>query len=286
MSEQWTISSILQWTRQYFGSKGIENPRLDAEVLLSHILGKSRLYLYTNFDQPMTQGELASFREAVKRRAMRIPVAYIIGSKEFMGLDFAVSPAVLIPRPDTEILVEAALARLSDKPEPAIADLGTGSGAIIISMLAKLVDGSGVAVDISAAALAVAQKNAVRHGVDSRLEFRQGDLFGPLTGKKFDAILSNPPYIPEADITGLSAEVQQEPYQALAGGKDGLDFYRRIVTHAAGYLKPEGFLAVEVGINQAGLVGALADAASGLVQEAIIKDYAGIERVVVFGLRE
>lgn len=284
MSEQWTISSILHWTRQYFGSKGIDNPRLDAEVLLSHILGKDRLYLYTNFDQPLTPEELASFREAVKRRAIRMPVAYITGYKEFMGLDFAVSPAVLIPRPDTEILVEAALARLADKPEPAIADLGTGSGAIIVSILTKLVAASGMAVDVSAAALAVAEENAARHEVGARLGFYLGDLFGPLAGKKFDAILSNPPYIPDADIAGLSAEVRQEPYQALAGGNDGLNFYRRIVTQAAGYLKPAGFLALEVGIDQAGLVGTLADAASGLTLEAIIKDYAGIERVVVFRL--
>ncbi|HML34055.1 peptide chain release factor N(5)-glutamine methyltransferase [Sporomusa sphaeroides] len=285
MSEQWTISSILHWTRQYFGSKGIDNPRLDAEILLSHILGKDRLYLYTNFDQPLTPEELASFREAVKRRALRAPVAYITGCKEFMGLDFVVSPAVLIPRPDTEILVEAALDRLADKPEPAVADLGTGSGAIIVSMLTKLAAASGMAVDVSAAALAVARENAARHEVGARLEFCQGDLFAPLTGKKFDAILSNPPYIPDADIAGLSAEVRQEPYQALAGGNDGLCFYRRIVAEAAGYLKPAGFLAVEVGIEQAGLVGMLADAVSGLDLEATIKDYAGIDRVLVFRLR-
>ena len=282
MTEQWTISSIVQWTRQYFGSKGIDNPRLDAEVLLSHILGKDRLYLYTNFDQPLTPEELAAYRQAVKRRVMYAPVAYINGYKEFMGLDFMVNPAVLIPRPDTEILVEAALERLDGVEAPAIADLGTGSGAIIVSLLVKLVTAVGMAVDISPEALAVAGENADRQGVGERLTFLKGDMLQPLAGEKFDAIVSNPPYIPDNDICGLSPEVRQEPRLALAGGSDGLDFYRRIVAQGANYLKPAGFIAVEVGINQAGPVVALADTDSRLKLEAIINDYAGIERVVIF----
>ncbi|XEQ94421.1 Release factor glutamine methyltransferase [Sporomusa carbonis] len=285
MSEQWTITSILNWTKQYFGGKGIENPRLDAEVLLSHILGKDRLYLYTNFDQPLTPEELAAYREVVKRRAMRLPVAYITGHKEFMGMDFAVSPAVLIPRPDTEILVETALARLAAVETPVVADLGTGSGAIIISVLAKLTKGTGTAVDISPEALAVTQDNAMRLGVAARLELFQGDMLLPLLGKKFDALLSNPPYIPDNDIAGLSPEVRQEPRLALAGGRDGLNFYRRIVAQGAEYLNSGGFIAVEVGIDQAGPVAALADETSRLKPEAVIKDYSGIERVIVFTLR-
>jgi len=285
MAEQWTIASILNWTKQYFSTKGIDNPRLDAEVLLSHILGKDRLYLYTHFDQPLTPEELTAYRDTVKQRAVRAPVAYITGFKEFMGLDFAVSSSVLIPRPDTEILVEAALERLIAVPAPVMADLGTGSGAIIVSLLARLAGAAGVAVDISSAALAVAGDNAVRHGVDGRLEFFRGDLFGPLLGRKFDAILSNPPYIPNRDIDGLSAEVRQEPLLALAGGHDGLDFYRRIVAQSADYLNAGGFIAVEVGINQAGLVAGLANTASRLQTSAIVKDYAGIERVVVLTLR-
>lgn len=285
MSEQWTIASILNWTKQYFGSKGIDNPRLDAEVLLSHILGKDRLYLYTQFDQPLTPEELSAYRDTVKRRAVRTPVAYITSNKEFMGLDFAVSPAVLIPRPDTEILVETALERLASQAAPIITDLGTGSGAIIVSILIKLTTGLGVAVDISPDALAVAKENAVRHGVAERLNLCQGDMLGPLAGKTFDAILSNPPYIPDSDIAGLSAEVRQEPRLALAGGSDGLNFYRRIVAQGAEYLNSGGFIAVEVGIDQAGPVARLADQASRLKVEAVVKDYAGIERVVVFGLR-
>jgi len=282
MTEQWTITSIVQWTRQYFDSKGIDNPRLDAEVLLSHILGKDRLYLYTHFDQPLTPEELAAYRQAVKRRAMYAPVAYINGYKEFMGLDFMVNPAVLIPRPDTEILVEAALDRLVGTEAPVIADLGTGSGAIIVSLLSKLVTAVGMAVDISVEALAVAGENADRQGVSKRLALFRGDMLQPLAGEKFDAIVSNPPYIPDSEIPGLSPEVRQEPRLALAGGSDGLNFYRRIVAQGADYLKPDGFIAVEVGINQAGLVAALADTSSRLITETISKDYAGIERVVIF----
>lgn len=282
--EEWTIASIVNWTRQYFGSKGIENPRLDAEVLLCHILGTDRLYLYTHFDQPLTTEELAAYRQAVKRRAMHAPVAYINGYKEFMGMDFVVSPAVLIPRPDTEILVEAALARLANTAMPAIADLGTGSGAIIVSILAKLSTAIGMAIDISAEALKVAAENARKHGVTDRLTLLQGNMLQPLAGKRFDALLSNPPYIPDNDIGSLSPEVLKEPRQALAGGADGLDFYRRIIAQGADYLNPGGFIAVEVGIEQAQAVAQLADAGSGLVTETIINDYAGIERVVVFRL--
>lgn len=148
--QQWTIGDILTWTKQYFGEKGVDNPRLDAEVLLSHILGQDRIYLYVNYQQPLEPAELAEFREAVKQRAKRVPVAYITGHKEFMGLDFAVNAAVLIPRPDTEILVETALARLRDKPSPLIADIGVGSGAIAVSLLAGLPAARAAGVDMSA----------------------------------------------------------------------------------------------------------------------------------------
>jgi release factor glutamine methyltransferase len=279
--EVWTIQTILNWTRQYFLDKGVENPRLDAEVLLSHILGKERLYLYVHFDQPLEEAELSAFRSAVKQRAARLPVAYIIGLKEFMGLDFEVTPAVLIPRPDTEILVEAALSRLSAVDNPCILDLGTGSGAICISMLANLPTAKGVTVDISAEALSVAKGNADRHLVSERLTFCQGDLFAPVKGQVFAAIVSNPPYIPEADIVGLTPEVRQEPNLALMGGKDGLDFYRRIIQEGRNYLASNGFVAMEVGIGQAQLVAAMAEKTGVFKVDSIIKDYGGIERVVV-----
>lgn len=279
--EVWRIDTILTWTRQYFGEKGVENPRLDAEVLLSHVLQKDRLYLYVHFDQPLEERELAVFREAVKKRAARLPVAYITGSKEFMGLDFQVTPAVLIPRPDTEILVETALKLLENKENPEILDIGTGSGAICISMLVNLPTAHGTTVDISADALAVAKSNGEKHEVTERLTFCQGDLFAPVKGKKFHAILSNPPYIPKADILELTPEVRQEPNLALDGGTDGLDFYRRIVEESKQYLVAGGFVAMEVGIDQAQLVVAMAEKTGFFKVSAIVKDYGGIERVVV-----
>ncbi|GMB01367.1 peptide chain release factor N(5)-glutamine methyltransferase [Pelosinus sp. IPA-1] len=277
----WTIQTILNWTRQYFLDKGVENPRLDAEVLLSHILDKERLYLYVHFDQPLEEKELAAFRVAVKKRAARLPVAYIIGIKEFMGLDFEVTPDVLIPRPDTEILVEAALKRLSTLDNPHILDIGTGSGAICVSMLANLPTASGATVDISAAALDVAKRNAMKHQVHERLTFCQGDLFTPVEGQQFTAILSNPPYIPEADIRGLTPEVRQEPNLALDGGQDGLDFYRRIIKEGRKHLVTGGFIAMEVGIGQAQLVADMAEKNGDFKVSEIIKDYGGIDRVVV-----
>jgi release factor glutamine methyltransferase len=281
IKEVWTIQTILNWTRQYFLDKGVENPRLDAEVLLSHILGKERLYLYVHFDQPLEEQELAAFRTAVKKRAARLPVAYIIGSKEFMGLDFDVTPAVLIPRPDTEILVEAALSRLKAVENACFLDIGTGSGAICISMLANLPAAKGVTVDISPEALTIAKGNAAKHQVEQRLTFCQGDLFTPVKGQRFTAILSNPPYIPKGDIPGLTPEVRQEPNLALVGGEDGLDFYRRIVKEGRNYLIDGGFMAMEVGIGQSQLVAVMAEETGCFKVSEIVKDYGGIERVVV-----
>lgn len=279
--EVWRIDTILNWTRQYFGEKGVENPRLDAEVLLSHILGKDRLYLYVHFDQPLEATELAAFRAAVKKRAARLPIAYITGIKEFMGLDFQVTPAVLIPRPDTEILVEKALKILAENDSPKILDIGTGSGAICVSMLVNLPSAKAVTVDISPEAIAVAKGNAQKHEVAQRLTFCQGDLFNPVQGQVFTAILSNPPYIPEADIAGLAPEVRQEPNLALVGGRDGLDFYRRIILEGRNYLAPGGFIAMEVGIGQAQQVADLAKKSGFFTVSEIVKDYGGIERVVV-----
>lgn len=281
MLETWTIGRILTWTRQYLGKKGVENPRLDAEVLLSHILGKDRLYLYVNFDQPLQPRELGAFRETVKQRALRMPVAYITGHKEFMGLDFVVDTNVLIPRPDTEILVETALEKLKVLEEPRIADIGTGSGAIIVSILKKHAGALGTAVDISAKALSVARNNAVKHAVDDRLECIIGDLLDPLKGKLFDAILSNPPYIPAPDIPGLAPEVKKEPRLALDGGADGLNYYRRLLNDGAALLKPQGFMMLELGIGQAKVLPELVTGTAKLTIEKIVKDYGGVDRVAV-----
>ena len=281
MQEIWTIGRILKWTEQYFKEKGIESPRLDAEVLLSHILGRERIYLYVHFDEPLEPAELARYREAIKQRVQRVPVAYIIGEKEFMGLTFKVTEDTLVPRPDTEILVQAAIERLRARGDaPRFADIGTGTGAICLSVLHFLPKAQADTVDISPAARAVAEENAAALGASDRVTFHTGDLLAPLAGQCYDAILSNPPYIPDGDIAALAPEVRlKEPHTALAGGKDGLDFYRRLMADAPALLKDGGFLAVEVGIHQAAPVAALA--VPSFSRTEILKDYAGIERVVI-----
>lgn len=277
----WTISSLLNWTVNYFKSKNIESARLDAEVLLSHVLGQERIYLYVHFDEPMEQAELGKFREYVKRRAQHVPVAYIIGEKEFMGLPFKVTPDTLIPRPDTEILVENVLANLAEDETVQIVDIGTGSGAIILSLLANLPKAQGKTVDIAVKAVEVAKENAVRLQVADRCEFLVGDLFAPLQDSKFDVIVSNPPYIPQKDIATLEADVRAyEPVSALTDGGDGLSYYRRLLAEGKRYLKENGFIALEIGIHQAQAVKRIA-LDNGWRNIKIIKDYAGIDRVVL-----
>ena len=313
----WTIGRILKWTEQYFKDKGIESPRLDAEVLLAHVLEKQRIYLYVHFDEPLQSAELAAYREMIKQRVLHVPVAQILGEKEFMGLTFKVTADTLVPRPDTEILVQAAVERLkamkgeksatgvladeSAAEEPAegqpvggadaeqevaeplhIADIGTGSGAICLSVLRYLAGTVADTVDISPEARAVAEENAASLGLADRVTFHTGDLLQPLRGMTFAAILSNPPYIPEADIAGLAPEVRlKEPHTALSGGRDGLDFYRRLAKEAPAMLVPGGFMAFEVGIHQAEPVAALAKANPLIARTEILPDYAGIDRVVV-----
>ncbi|WP_278831940.1 peptide chain release factor N(5)-glutamine methyltransferase [Mitsuokella multacida] len=281
----WTIGRILKWTEQYFKDKGIESPRLDAEVLLAHVLEKQRIYLYVHFDEPLQPGELAAYREMIKKRVLRVPVAQILGEKEFMGLTFKVTADTLVPRPDTEILVQAAVDRLRAMAgeEPLrFADIGTGSGAICLSVLHYLEGTVADTVDISPAARAVAEENAASLGLADRVTFHTGDLLQPLSGISFAAILSNPPYIPEADIAELAPEVRlKEPHTALSGGQDGLDFYRRLANEAPAMLVPGGFTAFEVGIHQAGDVADLLKATPLIDRTEILPDYAGIDRVVV-----
>lgn len=280
--EVWTIGKILDWTKQYFKEKGVESPRLDAEVLLSHIVKCDRIHLYVNFDRPLMKEELAAYRQAVKLRAQRVPVAYILGEKEFMGHTFRVTKDVLIPRPDTEILAEEAIRILKDKGLARIADIGTGSGAILVSVLLGAEEATGVAVDLSPKALAVAQANGERLGVKARAEFRLGDLYAPLAGETFDMIVSNPPYIPVGDMAELAPEVHCEPQMALVGGADGLDFYRRLIDGAPAMLNDGGVVLFEVGIRQAQEVARLGRE-RGFGEARILNDYAGIERVVVLG---
>ena len=283
----WTIAQLLTWTTDFFRERGIENPRLDAEVLLGAVLGKDRMYLYVHFDEPLEPAELAVFRSHVKERAGHVPLAYVLGTREFMGLDFRVTRDTLIPRPDTELLVQCAVdflrARTAEgRDDLTLADIGTGTGAIALSVLHYTEGTRADAVDISPAAAEVARENAERLGLAERIEVHVGDLTAPLAGHSYDVILSNPPYIPTADISGLMPEVRSyEPHLALDGGRDGLALYRRLATDAPALLRDGGMLAVEVGIDEARDVAALMEAHPRIVRTEILKDLAGIERVVV-----
>lgn len=277
----WTIMKILNWTKQYFADKGVENPRLDAEVLLCAVLKCERINLYVDFERPLTENELAQFKQYVVRRAKHEPLAYILGEKAFMRNMFKVTPDTLVPRPETELLVESiVMAAEAVGGDVKILDIGTGSGAIIVSLLDYLPQAKGVGVDISAGALTVAKENAVSIGVAERVGFLRSDVFSALPlDKKFDIIVSNPPYIPAGDIAGLAKDVQQEPIGALDGGADGLDFYRRITKEAPLHMVEDGLLAFEIGIYQGEAVAELCRQA-GFGAVAIRKDYAGIERMV------
>jgi len=282
----WTIIKILDWTKQYFQSKGVESPRLDAEVLLCDVLHCSRLHLYTSFDQPLQEEELKKYRAYVARRVKKEPVAYILGSKGFMNATFKVTKDTLIPRPETELLVEKLLSLKSFQEGPReILDIGCGSGIIVISLLLGLPQARGLAVDINPGAVAVTLDNARALGVGDRCAGLVSDLFEHvLPDDKFDLIVSNPPYIPQAVIPTLAPEVQQEPRAALDGGVDGLDFYRKILTGAAEHLLPEGLIALEIGIEQGKAVEAICRAA-GFAVVVVCRDYAGIDRMV-FATRE
>jgi release factor glutamine methyltransferase len=391
MTEQavWTVNKILQWTQQYFSGKGLENPRLDAEVLLCDVLGCRRIDLFMRLQQELLPEELKRYRDYVLRRAAWEPLAYIIGRKAFLQWEFKVTPAVLIPRPETELLVEklvhcctgksltqlekeafwrkkAEEAKLaaekakavsaeklkeetdpekaavwqqeaadreavavqaaeraglfwpagytengleetetlqvadgknayedaggdSDlteensktvRPGPDILDMGTGSGAILLSLLKLLPDSRGLAVDISPEALAVAKENAALLGVGERTWFLQSDLWSRVPPKaQFDIVVSNPPYIPADEIGTLAKDVQKEPRLALDGGADGLAAYRKIAAGMPQHIKPDGLAAFETGMGQGEAVAALCSE-QGFSVTAVVKDYAGIDRMV------
>ncbi|NLJ41589.1 MAG: peptide chain release factor N(5)-glutamine methyltransferase [Clostridiales bacterium] len=272
--------------RALLDNEGVRSSRLEAEMLMTHILGCLRHHLYINRDRLLTAKESQKYFSLVKKRLKGAPIHYIIGYREFMGLNFCVNEDVLIPRPDTEVLVEYIIDYARDR-EPysfRILDIGTGSGAIAIS-LAKYIDSSQViATDIEASALLVAKKNAAIHGVDSKVRFVQGDLFSALegVGTQFDIIVSNPPYIPKDEMKELEPQVKDyEPIKALDGGEDGLDFYRRLAEGAPDFLLPGGLWAVEVGYNQAQQVAEILETAGCYGDIGFIKDLAGYNRVVV-----
>jgi release factor glutamine methyltransferase len=246
----WTTLGVLDWTTQRFTDAGIAGARLEAQLLLAHVLSCTRTQLYTGFDKPLAEAELAKYRELIRRRLAGEPVAYLLGEHEFWGLPFTVDPNVLVPRPDTETLIEVARARGGQR----VLDLCTGSGAIAIALAKELPAAQIVATELSPEAAAIATKNAERNQVKDRVDIRVGDLFAPVAGERFDLIVSNPPYIATAVIATLSPEVRREPKLALDGGADGLAFYDRICAAAREYLVPGGALVVEHGFDQADAV--------------------------------
>lgn len=282
----WTILSILKWTTSYFTSHDIESPRASAEILLAHVLGLKRIDLYIRYDQPLIRDELDRFKAAIRRRVRREPVAYIVGEKEFWSLPLAVTPDVLIPRPETECLVEAALAVLPPGADAGhglrILELGTGSGAVALALAAERRTAFIAASDRSERALGVARANAGRLGMEERIHFFRGDWFSCLRPGRtcFDLILSNPPYIPSAEIDRLQPEVARyEPRGALDGGVDGLSAIRAIIGQAPGYLRPGGHLLLEIGHDQSAAVGSIAGASGEYAEWTFLRDYSGHLRV-------
>ena len=277
----WTVGRLLGWTADWLGTKGSESPRLDAEVLLAHVRGCQRILLYTAFDAPVGDAERARFRELVKRRGAGEPVAYLVGSREFFSLPFAVSPAVLVPRPETEGLVVRVLDLCKPLDAPRIIDVGTGSGAIAVTLAKHLPRARLVASDVSPAALAVARENARRHGVADRIEFLEGDLLAdPRAAGPWDVVVSNPPYVRDDEFEALPRDVRlHEPRGALVAGPTGVELIARLAGEAAGRLASGGWLVVEIGPGVVAAAEAALAAVRGLEPAPTLKDLAGLPRV-------
>jgi release factor glutamine methyltransferase len=276
--QRWTTLELVRFTTAYFSERGVASARLDAEVLLAHVLGCRRLDLYVQFDRPADPDERARYRALIRRRTdERVPVAYLIGEREFWSQRLRVTPDVLIPRPETEVLVRAVLDRLPAGPRR-VADVGTGSGAIAAALALERPDLEIVAIDVSEAALAVAEENFRALGVHGRVAVCHAPLL-ETAPTPFDAIVSNPPYIPTATLAGLAPELHHEPRMALDGGADGLGVLRALAASACRSLRPSGLIAFEVGAGQAATVSGLL-AAAGAVDHETVRDLAGVERVV------
>jgi release factor glutamine methyltransferase len=282
MEDRWTVLKVLQWTTEYFRLKDIEQPRASAEVLLAHVLRMERIQLYLNHDRPLVPDELSSYREAIRRRAAREPTQYITRKQEFWSLEFEVTPDVLIPRPETELLVEEAL-KLVRGSSKSVLDLGTGSGAIAIALAHECPSIQVIATDRSLGALLVARRNASRHHLEGRVAFVAADLFGcfPAPGGTFDTVVSNPPYISEKEFPGLAPEiVRYEPNAALLAGPQGLALIHRIIQEAPVYLKPEGSLLMEIGAGQAETLREELRQKPFIDSMEFIRDYSGVLRVL------
>jgi release factor glutamine methyltransferase len=285
--EAWTIGRLLIWTTDFLKKKGADSPRLDAEVLLAHALKCARVHLYTHYEDIVSEPDRARFRDLVKKRSEGEPVAYLVGKKEFFSLPLAVSRAVLIPRPDTETLVVEFLTRFKTREGVNAVDVGTGSGAIALACLGHHATARFAAIDLSREALAVARSNAEALKLSDRVTFHEGDLLAPVAhAGPFDAILSNPPYIPTGAIADLDVGVRDfEPRQALDGGPDGLRVVARLIDEAAPLLAPRGVLLIEIGSDQEKPVRALLEARPELDLAPTVRDAANHPRVVAAARR-
>ena len=278
------VAEVLRHAAAGLSDAGIDTARLDAEVLLMEALGWSREDLYRNPEAELQDFQAARFHALAARRGRGEPTAYVTGSREFWSLDFRVTPDVLIPRPETEHLVQTVLDLLAERPGPRrVLEIGTGSGAVAVALARERADLEVWATDVSAAALRVARANAQRHGVAGRVRLVEGDLFAPVRGREgfFDVLASNPPYVPRGEMARLQREVRDwEPAAALDGGADGMDCYRRIARDGARYLRPGGWTAVEVGAGLAPGVRGLFRDGAGFRELRTVRDYAGHDRVV------
>ncbi len=280
--DRWTVGRLLNWTKDYLERRGCEFPRLDAEVLLAHVLGWQRVQLYTHFEEEVGAEPRAAYRELIRRRAEGSPVAYLVGRKEFYSLPLRVTPAVLIPRPDSEFVVVEFLALTRGIAAPRCVDIGTGSGCLALACAHEHKGATFFAVDVSPDALAVAAANANALGLSNRVKFRAGSLLDPVAADgPFDVIVSNPPYIPSAVIPTLERGVRDfEPHCALDGGPDGLSVVAPLIAQAVGLLKPGGHLILEIGSDQESQVRALLAAQPTLKLAPTVRDHANHPRVV------
>jgi release factor glutamine methyltransferase len=273
-----TLGEVLRLSTAHLERHGSPTARLDAELLLGHALGLGRVELYTGFERPLSEAELSDCRELIARRAKREPVAYILGRWGFRGLDLDVDPRVLVPRPETELVVDRCLALLDGVAGPDVLDLGTGSGAIALALASELPEAQVSGCDVSEDALDVARGNGERLGIG--VEWIRSDLFSGLDGRRFRLVVSNPPYVAEAELAGLDPEVRDwEPRGANVAGATGLEVIERIAAEARIALDPGGALVLEIGAGQAGAVAALLEGA-GLADVGCQRDHAGIERIV------
>jgi release factor glutamine methyltransferase len=279
MSDVWTIRRVLTWTTQHFEKRGVDAPRLTTEILLAHVLQTGRVRLYVDLDRPLSKDELGAFKALIERRLSGEPTNYLTGTKEFYNRPFKVDARVLIPRPETELLVEAVLHSVPKDAPSQVLDVCTGSGCIAISVAAERPQATVVATDLSKDACALARENAQALGVGDRVSILEGDLFSPLPpDARFRVVVSNPPYIDSGDIAGLSAEVRREPRLALDGGPDGLVALRRVIQGARRVLEPGGLIALEMGETQGGAVLELLRA-EGFADARVEKDLERRERM-------